>query len=114
MWVPRFVQSVSPFSFQVPISPDPDGQITGNMSMDCFRTNGGQNMSTQIHEELTGKDASWILTTAVIIFTMQTGITFTMQTGITFTMQTGITFTIDANCWYTLTKFTIIIVGTIR
>ncbi len=25
------------------------------------------------HEKLTGKDASWILTTAVIIFTMQTG-----------------------------------------
>ncbi len=62
-------------SLQVPISPDPDGQITGNMSMDCLQSTGLQN-ATQIHEELTGKDASWILTTAVIIFTMQTGRTF--------------------------------------
>ena len=30
-------------------------------------------MTLSEHEELTGKDASWILTTSVIIFTMQTG-----------------------------------------
>ncbi len=39
----------------------------------CALSNVLLNMTQATHEELTGKDASWILTTAVIIFTMQTG-----------------------------------------
>ncbi len=31
------------------------------------------NMTVEEQEWLTGKDASWIITTSVIIFTMQTG-----------------------------------------
>lgn len=39
----------------------------------CTLSNVLNNMTVLVHKELTGKDAPWILTTAVITFTMQTG-----------------------------------------
>ena len=39
-------------------------------------TEGNNNTDKQTLLEMTGKDASWILTSAVIIFTMQTGMIF--------------------------------------
>ena len=53
-------------------------QHESNVSSRCHLSNMLANLSLQEHEELTGKDASWILTTAVIIFTMQTGRSLTV------------------------------------
>ena len=47
--------------------------VRDNATHGCILSNALTNMTLSEHEELTGKDASWILTTSVIIFTMQTG-----------------------------------------
>ncbi len=49
------------------------GPTRSNNTHECKLSNVLSNMTLREYEELTGKDASWILTTAVIIFTMQTG-----------------------------------------
>ncbi|ELU09794.1 hypothetical protein CAPTEDRAFT_169940 [Capitella teleta] len=56
------------------------GSLTNNLSTtfqdQCFVSRGQTNVSSSglgTDDKLTGRDASWILTSAVIIFTMQTG-----------------------------------------